>query len=309
MTARLRSFALFRAALLGTLGGLLALAAVGVFRAKRWPPAGSFTPAAYLVAVDDSSRAQIGWHTRRVATSEALPPERDITVPEGSQVDLWFTEGRLERVAGPRVVRLPVPKREEPGELHARLGDLLEKTAEVESPPAEVVVVTSPSGVTRFLNPQISWIAKPNVLYDVAVGDPGDPLAPVRVVLGMKPPVMLSDLATTQKRELLPDRIYEVSVRESAKPTVIGGARFLTLSEASARDTLPATPAAALLDAAQAMHKKPTRTGDAWLALAKLPPAWRESELALRLRLLVALELGATEEVKAVNQSLRTLLK
>jgi hypothetical protein len=45
------------------------------------------------------------------------------------------------------------------------------------------------------------------------------------------------------------------------------------------------------------MAKKPYRTGDAWLALTRLPTDWAKTELAIRLRLRVTAELGLADEL------------
>lgn len=71
---------------------------------------------------------------------------------------------------------------------------------------------------------------------------------------------------------------------------------------------LPVAPAELLTEAVMAMAKKPTRTGDAWMALSRLPADWAESELGVRARLRVAAELGLTEELARAQEAARGLM-
>jgi hypothetical protein len=150
--------------------------------------------------------------------------------------------------------------------------------------------------VTRYLNPLITWVAREGIVYDVGVADAADPFVPLRKASGIRPPIALADLETPQRRQLGADRNYIIAVRETNSTTPAAGARFLTATNAELENKLPATPAELIAEATAAMARKPFRTGDAWLALARLPPAWLQSEPGVRLRLRVASELGLPDE-------------
>jgi hypothetical protein len=143
--------------------------------------------------------------------------------------------------------------------------------------------------------------------YDVAVADSADPLVPPRIARNLRPPIALADLETPQRRQLGVDRNYIVIIREANSTTIAGGARLLTTTDAQLENQLPTTPADLLVEAVTALAKKPYRTGDAWLALSRLPPEWSRSELGVRLRLRVATELGLAAEFNRALADARAL--
>jgi hypothetical protein len=152
------------------------------------------------------------------------------------------------------------------------------------------------------------WKVRDGVNYDVAVRDPADQMIPPRITRATRPPVTVSQLETPQARELSSDRIYEVVVREAGSDVTAGGARFLTSPTADLKG-LPTQPAELMTEAVQAMVKKPTRTGDAWLALSRMPSDWANTELAIRLRLRITSELGLPDEFAQAQQAARRLLR
>jgi len=262
---------------------------------RRIPPAG------YLIALDASSKASAGWGSRTVATVLNVLPGQTIKIPTGAHFELLHSDGRVEQVTGPTRILLPAPPPpDETDFMRSRFSEVLAYAKANLPAIPEKIRVMSPVGVTRFLNPIITWQARAGVNYDVAVRDPSDDLIPVRLARGVRPPIELAQLETPQNRRLVPDRIYEVVVRESVSETVIGGAHVLTRADAT-MDTFPVSPQDLLIEASSAMAKKPTRTGDAWLALSRLPNAWRQTELALRLRLQVAHELGYLDEIRQIE--------
>ncbi len=284
--------------------GLLALA-WAVFAVSRPKP---FAPAAFVLPVDASSRIKTkgGW-TRRVERPTPVPPERPVEVPAGSRVRVLYPDGRLFLVAGPS--RLAIPPPGPAGDVQpmtSLLRDVIDGIPLHSERARSPVRITSPVDVTRFLNPVITWDASEGVAYDIAVIDPADPLVPPRVAQGVRPPLKSEDLATPQRRDLPPDRIHEIVIRAKDGPTLLGAMRFLTIAEAE-RGALPADPAELLAEAAAAMAKKPTRTGDAYLALSRLPADWAASEPALRLKIKVYADLGLTEEFEKAKSAARSL--
>jgi hypothetical protein len=234
---------------------------------------------------------------RRIETARSFESGETLRVPAGSRVRLVWPDGRSEDVSGP--AKIPVPPVERRGEakdqfLSAPLVELLSLEPTGSSVSVGDVRIVSPAGVTRFTNPVIDWLARPGVDYDLAVIDPADELAPPRVALRVRPPIRFDQLGGALKRTLQRDRLYEVLIREADSERMLGRARFLVEREAT-EESLPTAPEDLLREAAAAMAKKPTRTGDAWRALQALPAEWAKSGLALRLRLRVAAELGLEE--------------
>ncbi len=266
---------------------------------------------AFAMPIGEGSRVGGGWFSRELTGPRAFAAGQTLAVQEGSQVRVVYADGRWEDLRGP--VKLELSEERPRGEavenfLAVPLGELAGLSAEQTMSAVGEVSVVSPVGVTRFTNPVVVWEARPEIHYDVAIVDPADPMAPPRVAKNVRPPVAFGDLKSPQKRGLQPDRIYEVYVRESDKVDVVGAARVLVAKE-GAEGAVGAEPADLLREAVEAMAKRPTRTGDAWLALSRLPEAWRESELGVRLRLRVAMELGNAEEFARAQAAARRLLK
>jgi hypothetical protein len=265
-----------------------------IFRART-----SRTPvAAYLVPIDNNSRVKpVWWHSVRLDVPRVLRSGERISIPAGTSLKLIHADsGAAEPVTGPTNLFL---QQKLPAEPDALVSPLTEILGAVNKPSRtdNAVVITSPVGMTRYLNPLISWTAKEGITYDVAVADSADPLVPPRIARGVRPPIALADLETPQRRQLGVDRNYIVIIREANASTIAAGTRLLTTTDAQLENQLPTTPTELIAEAAAAIAKKPMRTGDAWLALSRLPADWARSELGVRLRLRVAAELGQTEEL------------
>jgi hypothetical protein len=261
--------------------------------------------------VGTESRVKLGWwQTIRLEVPRTLRAGENVAVPPGASVRLVHADsGVAEMVNGPARLLL---QQKPPSETQALVSPLVEVIASIPTtvaPPGGTFAVTSPVGMTRYLNPLITWTAREGMSYDVAVTDPADGFVPPRIARGVRPPIALADLQTPQRHQLGVDRNYEVVIREANATTIAGGARFLTTTNAQLENQIPSTPADLIVEAAAAMAKKPTRTGDAWLALSRLPPAWAQSELGVRLRLRVATELGMTDECSRALDDAKRVLK
>jgi hypothetical protein len=283
---------------LGIAALLVAAGAVtgrAVLRAKA-----KHTPvAAYLVPRDNEGRIKPAWwRAQRLDFPRPLAAGERIRIPAGTRVTLIHSEsGVAELVAGPAKLLF---QQKLPAETNALVSPLPEAIASAKgaiTTPPGACVITSPVGMTRYLNPLITWVAREGVLYDVAVADSADPFVPLRKAFGVRPPVALADLQTPQRHQLGFDRNYEILIREANASTLAGAARFLTTTDAQLETQIPTAPADLIAEATAAMAKKPARTGDAWLALSHLPPEWATSELGVRLRLRVAAELGLADEL------------
>ena len=255
--------------------------------------------AAYLVPIDNASVVKPAWwRSTRMSIPRPLPASERIQIPAGASVKLVRADsGVAELITGPAKLLLQQKLPAEPNFLISPLAEVIVAAQTNPVRPPESFSITSPIGKTRYLNPLITWTARDGVSYDVAVADAADPYVPMRKVLGARPPIALADLETPQRRQLGADRNYEIIIREANASTIAGVARFLTATDAQAENQLPTTPAELIAEAANAMAKRPTRAGDAWLALSRLPPDWAASELGVRLRLQVAVELGLPGEL------------
>jgi hypothetical protein len=282
---------------------VFATAAVLFFAAAGWlwreqTRKGGDHAAAHVIALDTKSKIGFGVFAKPLETSRTFSPGRVIRIPAGSRVRIAFADGRIEDVGGP--AKIPVAATESRGEikdnfLHVPLTELVTLEPTVSHATVGDVSILSPVGVTRFTNPVVTWATRPGAEYDVVIVDPADPMAPPRLLEKIRPPIAFGQLRSPSKRNLQADRLYEVHVRETGSDLMVGLARFLVSKDAAEGD-LSTEPADLLREAVDAMTKKPTRTGDAWLALSGLPTAWSESELALRLRLRVTMELGLMDE-------------
>ena len=278
------------------LAGIGALTGRAVLSAKA-----RVTPiAAYLVPIDNDSRVKPAWwYSVRLNVPRPLRSGERVWIPAGTSIRLIHSDsGVVELVTGPTKLFLQQKRPSEPNTLVSPLPEIIAAAqAGPAARPQDSFFITSPVSKTRYLNPLITWTARDGITYDVAVGDSADPYVPVRKALGVRPPIALADLETPQRRQLGADRNYEIIIRETNAPTIAGAARFLTTTDAQLENQIPNTPADLIVEAATAIAKKPTRTGDAWLALSRLPPDWAQSELGVRVRLRVATDLGQSDEL------------
>lgn len=259
--------------------------------------------AAYLIPVDSTSRAQTAWwHAKQLTLPLAIRSGELVTIPAGSKVEVVnATTGEAGIVSGPASLLLQQKLPDEPEALISPFEEVAQKYAR-SAHADRSIIITSPVGVTHYLNPLISWEAAKGKTYDIAVLDAADEMVPARTARSVKPPIALSELETPQQRLLGVDRNYTIVIRESGTEEIRGGARFLTAIKAKLENRLPATPADLMAEAIAATAHKPYRSGDAWLALAHLPPDWRKSELGVRIRLCIAAELMSPAEIDSANE-------
>ena len=281
--------------------------AISHYLQKRAQPV---PPVAYLVAFAPNTRVSLNGKDTPLGNSLAVLANTTITLPEGVRAAVVFPkDGRIETLAGPATLRPETPPQPDDDSLDFFISPREKLVAAHYNGPHETtgrVLVTSPFGLTRYTNPIITWEPRPGVRYDIAVVDPSDPESPPRVALNMLPPVRVDQLDTTQERILTTDRIYNVIIREVGSETQIGGMRFLVAPDATGA-ALPIAPAELLLEAVRALTARPSRTGDGWLALSRLPADWAGTELALRLRMRAAAELGLFDEIEDIQQRFAAL--
>ncbi len=268
--------------------------------------------AAYLVPLGEGSRVKTAWgfSTRLIVPIPLRSGER-VSISSGTSARLLLaSSGAAELVTGPKELSFQQKNPAEPNAIISPLPELLAALRTNPNQPGDITsCITSPFALTRYLNPLITWNAREGVLYDIAVLDSADPNVPPRVARGVRPPLALADLQTPQRRQLAVDRNYEIIVRETNATTLAAAARFLTTTDAQVENKIPSTPADLIAEATAAMAKMPTRTGDAWLALTRLPADWAQSELGVRLRLRVTAELGLIDEFARAQADARQLLK
>lgn len=268
-------------------------------------------PSLYLVALEPAD-VRVGFRTHTILTSLAVPVGKTIKLKPGIEVDALFPDGHHEHWKGPMKLVAPVPPTSDPNFVNDTLLQALNANpptaavTTIQNAPSNQIQVLTPSGMTRFLDPVINWEAKDGLRYDVAVLDLGDPNAPPRTLLGMRPPVSVASLQTTQGPKLVADRIYGVVIRVTGEKTIGGTSRFLTSPDATVGE-LPKKPALLLEEAFNALTANPARTGDGWLALDNLPEDWKSSELAVRLRLTAATQLNLLPEFARAQADAKTL--
>ena len=264
--------------------------------------------AAYLIPTDNTARIKFPWWpSTQLALPRALRSGERLTITAGTSLKLIHADtGVTELVTGPIQLFL---QQKQPSETNALVSPLPEILSSINTKPGtgNAIIITSPVGVTRYLNPLITWVARDDTTYDVAVTDPADAFVPPRVARGVRPPIALADLETPQRRQLGVDRNYILVIREANSSTIGGASRLLTTTNAQLKNQLPSSPADLIAEAATAMAKLPARTGDAWLALSRLPSDWIRSELGIRLRLRVSAELNYTEELNCALIDARAL--
>ncbi|HEU5080442.1 MAG TPA: hypothetical protein VFT72_14620 [Opitutaceae bacterium] len=257
----------------------------------------------YLIADHGETFVRVGLRTRRVTTTEAIAPGKTFALPTGKTLRLVFPDGRTENVVGPKRITVPVATTTDFPTLTRSLRELLGQPA---PPQTTSTVITSPVGATRFLKPPLTWEGPKDLTYDVAIGDPVDFNAPARVARSVQSPVAFSKLESTLPPELVADRLMAAIVRATNDPNARAISRFLVKPDATDAE-LPADPVALLAEAIDALTQKPARVGDSFLALEKLPEAWKKSELAVRLRLMAASAAGAPRAYDAALKDAQAL--
>ncbi len=286
-------------ALAGLLGLLLVGGLAGILVIWR-PPIENGTPTVYVICKDAPLTLQQELRSSTFTTSRGARPGQTLRLPPGATAFLIKSDGSTHIIQGAETIRFSAPENEVQNIFTTPLRALLKKLPLRVEPTLGPISVTSPIGLTRFLAPTLTWNAAANTDYDVAWVDPDDELMPPRTALRVRPPVTFSQLQTSTPQPIQRDRIYQVVVRQSDAPTTTGFAHVLVHRDASDQP-FPATPAELLLEATAALAQKPNRTGDAWFALSQLPPDWRRTELAVRLRLRLAVDLGLSDELASAR--------
>jgi hypothetical protein len=114
---------------------------------------------------------------------------------------------------------------------------------------------------------------------------------------GVSSPVRFDSVAGWQNRTLSEDGLYRVQVQESGNPLVSCEHTFRTLGKTDL--PLPSNPADKLARAYQALADSEWRPGDALAELMTLPPETADSEIVLRLKLVVFGQLGLQPDYEA----------
>jgi hypothetical protein len=265
---------------------------------------------AYVLPVPSAYLISSGWlGTKSISVPVAMRPGKTMRLSEGSRVTVLDTSTGASTIAHDHLQ--PAPPQKLPTEVNFFVSPLHEIIAEAKSAltkTARPFVVTSPANVTRYLNPTLDWVARPGASYNVAVLDQADSMIPPRLAERVKPPIALSSLSTPQRRQLGADRNYTIVIEDADAPAIHCFARVLTATDATLQTTPPETPEECFLEAFQAMVKRPYRTGDAWLALSKLPADWAQSEPGIRVRMAVAMDLGHKEALEQAVADAEKLL-
>jgi len=148
----------------------------------------------------------------------------------------------------------------------------------------------SPAGATANLTPPILWKNRPDATYDIIIIDEFDSKTPPWRVSGVTSPVEFANVPAWKARPLAKDGLYRLRLSETGRPLTACDYTFRTTADATG-NAAPA-PAAPIADTVQILTAESSRVGDALALLLRLPPEQADTELALRLKLLLFGQLG-----------------
>ncbi len=168
---------------------------------------------------------------------------------------------------------------------------------------SEAIPVYSPVGATANLTPLVHWKSAPGKRYDLVITDELKPATPPWRVSGVSSPVDFSSVDAWKGRPLVGDGLYRLRLSETGQPLTSSEYTFRTLSGATALTF--SSPRERFLGAAQRLNSDPACIGDALAALLTLPPDLANSDLALRLKLLLFGQLGYQADYERTTMDLQ----
>lgn len=162
----------------------------------------------------------------------------------------------------------------------------------------------SPAGATANLRPLILWKNAPGKTYDLAIMDEFDSKTPPWRISGVTSPVEFASVEGWKGRALAKDGLYRLRLSETGRPLTACDYTFRTTADATG-DPAPGT-AGSIADAVQILTAESSRVGDALALLLRLPPEQADTELALRLKLLLYGQLAYQEDFDATLAKFQT---
>lgn len=304
---------------------LLAVLAVSVLFGNRSPrPTSSARSgrevAAYLLVSEGESEV---WRAgKQIAWDTAIPLEATDKVRLRTQTEahLITPRGAFE-LAGPKqflvgeeVIRNTAANAATPqsvggvgySNVTSALRMALFRPAGVDLAPALLVTTRggqsiplySPLGSTADLTPLILWKSEPGKTYNLTITDELDPKAKPLALTGTVSPVDFANVEAWKGRTLARDGLYRITLMDVGQTLSACEYTFRTLEEPSGPS--PSAPAEKLLDAYRILASEPARVGDALGELLTLPPAFANSELSMRLKLLAFGQQGYKEDFDAI---------
>jgi hypothetical protein len=163
----------------------------------------------------------------------------------------------------------------------------------------------SPREATRQLKPVILWKSEPGKSYDVTITDEFGSHTEPWQVRGVVSPLEFGSVEAWKHRPLAPDGLYRIRIRESTRPLIACEYTFRTLSGTTANSN--PTPVDKIGQAYASLTEGSPCPGDALADLLNLPPELGNSELVLRLKLLLFGQLGLHDDYDSTSAKLKGL--
>jgi hypothetical protein len=276
---------------------------------------------AYLVGVDVEANVRRAGKPIDTRAGAPLRASDEVRLAAGAKIGLITPNGYLE-LSGPMLARAgnlvtnqtdkTLPSNDRGGlakeadamrvALFRPAKQLLAGTLLVTTRSGQSIPLYSPLGSTANLTPLILWKSEPGKSYDITISDEFDPKQKSLRLSGVVPPIEFTTVEAWKGRSLAKDGLYRITLSEIGKPLSACEYTFRTLDESQGSG--PKAPVEKLVHAYRILSTEPSRVGDALTELLTLPPAFVESELALRLKLLAFGRQGYKEDFEAVAAKL-----
>ncbi|MGO9199648.1 MAG: hypothetical protein ACLQM8_03805 [Limisphaerales bacterium] len=167
---------------------------------------------------------------------------------------------------------------------------------------AQGISLYAPREATRSLTPLILWKSEPGKTYDLTITDEFDKNTALWQLHGVVSPVDFGNVPAWKGRPLAKNGLYRITVRETGNPLAVCEYAFRTLKDANG----PAVqaPAERIGRAYQLLTSVPPCPGDALAELLMLSPEFAQTELVLRLELVLFGQLQLQEDYQATAAKL-----
>jgi len=291
----------------------------GVFIWLNQPEAGrivespSTDPVAHLLVNQGRVEVRRRGQLLTAVAAFTLRAGDQIQLPSESEATVIAPDGDV-RLRGPRTttaldlaaeVRASNRLTNQPGQASALqlalfqpVPELLKSGLLVTTRSAQSIPLYSPNGATASMTPLILWKAEPGKTYDLQITDEFDSATPPWTVSAATPPVEFAKVEAWKGRTLARDGLYRLRISETGRPLTTCEYTFRTMKDGGA-PSLGATTNP-LHEVLRILTTAPSCVGDALAILLTLPPELAESELSLRLKLMVFGQLGQQDDFDGV---------
>ncbi len=276
----------------------------------------SSTPVGYLIAQEGSIELLRAGKLVSVGSAVGIHRSDEIRLAPGARGTLLTRTG-IVTLAGSRrsAVSSLVPTDDHSGDdassrrlnsaLFRPAAELLAAGLLVSNRGSGSIPLYSPVGATASLTPLILWKSEPGKTYDLVIIDEFNPSTPTWRLTGVAPPVEFSKVEAWTGRSLTNNGLYRLRLSETGRPLTASEFTFRTAEDAAGvpRDNAN-NP---FLEALQILNVAPGRVGDALALLHRLPPDQADTELAMRLKLLIFGQLGYQADFEITLARLRAI--